>query len=244
MQTPVQVDPKATSLNVKVPPLYEFDNSRLDFKGAQYVDFGVTLGALGIVRDLTFMIWSKLTDFTATRYLMASATALGANRVDMLYVFALNSYRIIVTAGATVAVDGGTLSNKLTCLTGTYDGANVILYQDDIIVGGPTPLAGNLIAPSGNLTLGRGGSWAGGYWIGSNYMALAYNIALSQSQIQYNLKNPYNPIKNGLVLWANLEEGAGLVTKCRMGNTGSLLPGGNPPIWRRTKKWELGNLNR
>lgn len=244
MQIPVQVDPRATSLNVRIPPLYGFDNLRLNFAGAQYVDFGVTLGALGIVRDVTFMVWNRLTNFTADRYVMGSATAAGANIVDMQYLLASNNYRVTVVTGAVVLVLGGTPSNKLTCLTSTYDGANVILYQDGVVVGGPTPQVGNILAPSGNLTLGRPGSYNGLYWIGQIYMALAYNVALSQSQIRYNLRNPYNPIKNGLVLWANLEEGAGLRTNCKMGNVGSLLPAINPPIWRRTKKWELGNLNR
>jgi len=37
--------------------------------------------------------------------------------------------------------------------------------------------------------------------MGYIYNVLIYNFALSQSQIQYNMANPDNPIRDGLLLW-------------------------------------------
>jgi hypothetical protein len=54
-----------------------------------------------------------------------------------------------------------------------------------------------------------------------------YNRALSEAEIQHNMYNPLNPIRDGLVLWLPLVEGSGTSVKdfSGFGNNGTLHNG-------------------
>lgn len=67
-----------------------------------------------------------------------------------------------------------------------------------------------------------------------------YNRTLTISEIRRNMREYHNPLREGLVLWLNMEEGAGLTTydKSGEGNDGSLLPAETPPLRVRNKMWE------
>ena len=65
-----------------------------------------------------------------------------------------------------------------------------------------------------------------------------YNRALSQSEIQRNMYNPLNPIRDGLVLWLPLLEGSGTTVKDYSGNNnnGALY---NGVAWRELALYEI-----
>ena len=100
---------------------------------------------------------------------------------------------------------------------------------------------GTIDAVNRPTTLGRAAASASSYL--HSYIALAriYNRALAADEVRWNKLNYHNPIRNGLVLWLPMEEGAGLIVydKSGFGNNGSLLPALTPPTWERVRQWEL-----
>ena len=100
-------------------------------------------------------------------------------------------------------------------------------------------------ARTNNLQIGR---LRGGWWETQTINGLInevriynYNRALSAEEIRWNMLNYHNPIRNGLVLWLPMEEGAGEIVKdySGHGNHGTLLPAGAGPTWERLRQWEL-----
>jgi len=70
---------------------------------------------------------------------------------------------------------------------------------------------------------------------------LLYDRSLSKAEIRYDMLNYHSPIRDGLVMWLRLDEGAGLKAYdgSGYGNDGDLLPTADPPRWVRNKMWEL-----
>ena len=65
-----------------------------------------------------------------------------------------------------------------------------------------------------------------------------YNRALSESEIRYNLLNYHNPIRDGLILWLDFEEGHGdkVYDKSGYGNHGTIYGGAK---WIKVRQYEL-----
>jgi len=84
----------------------------------------------------------------------------------------------------------------------------------------------------------------GSFFYGVIALVRAYNLFLSLAEIRYNMLNYHSPIRDGLVLWHDYEEGTGLKAydKSGYGNDGDLLPTTNPPKWIRNKMWELRSM--
>jgi len=97
------------------------------------------------------------------------------------------------------------------------------------------------VFPSLNGVLRIGWAWLDQATQGIIDEPHVYNRALSLEEINYNMLNYHNPIRDRLVLWLPFEEGTGLTAydKSGYGNHGSLLPAADPPIWTRVKQWEL-----
>jgi len=66
---------------------------------------------------------------------------------------------------------------------------------------------------------------------------LLYNRVLQGWEIRHNMLNYHSPVRDGLVLWLDLEEGVGLTAydKSGYGNNGTIYGA----IWVRNKMWEL-----
>lgn len=79
----------------------------------------------------------------------------------------------------------------------------------------------------------------GNFFDGSIDEFTIYNRTLTISEIRRNMREYHNPLREGLVLWLNMEEGTGLTTydKSGEGNDGSLL-NAIPPLWVKNKMWE------
>jgi hypothetical protein len=69
-------------------------------------------------------------------------------------------------------------------------------------------------------------------------LVYVYNRALSLAEIQRNIRNPLNPVRDGLVLWLPMVEGSGTTVRdfSGYGNNGTLYNGVG---WRELAKWEL-----
>jgi len=83
-----------------------------------------------------------------------------------------------------------------------YNGTSLLLYVNGNQVESVSIPAYNLFeTPGYHSSIGSYNRGAGGFFMGYIYNVLIYNFALSQSQIQYNMANPDNPIRDGLLLW-------------------------------------------
>jgi len=83
-----------------------------------------------------------------------------------------------------------------------YNGTSLLLYVNGNQVESASIPAYNLFeTPGYHSSIGSYNRGGGGFFMGYIYNVLIYNFALSQSQIQYNMANPDNPIRDGLLLW-------------------------------------------
>ena len=75
------------------------------------------------------------------------------------------------------------------------------------------------------------------YVKGIVYFVRLYNRALSESEICYNLLNYHNPVRDGLVLWLDFEEGHGdkVYDKSGYGNHGTIYGA----KWIKVRQYEL-----
>jgi len=79
--------------------------------------------------------------------------------------------------------------------------------------------------------------WLNGYM---NHFRF-YTRALTQAERWHNMLNYNNPVADGLVLWAAMEEGQGLTAfdSSVGGHNGTLNPAPTPPLWARVQRHEL-----
>ena len=83
-----------------------------------------------------------------------------------------------------------------------YNGTSLLFYVNGNLVESASIPAYNLNEVSGfHSSIGSYNRGSGGFFMGYIYNFLIYNFALSQSQIQYNMMVPDNPIREGLLLW-------------------------------------------
>ena len=115
----------------------------------------------------------------------------------------------VIFVGAVTFTDGSTIYGKIDTqyaksianvfrmYTSRYNGTTFDVFIDEtkyyIALPGKTVATGAY-----PLFIGRRAS---NYFHGYIAQVLIYSRALSDSEIQYNYQNPYNPITNGLVLW-------------------------------------------
>jgi hypothetical protein len=118
----------------------------------------------------------------------------------------------------------------------------VRLYLDGRIVA-TNVLTKYVVAPSTYpLTVGYMYAWATvWYFNGLIASACVYNRALSLAEIQRNMRNPLNPVRDGLVLWLPMTEGIGTSVRdfSGYGNNGTLYNGVG---WRELMKYEVQTL--
>lgn len=86
------------------------------------------------------------------------------------------------TPFASITLPGASFS--ITCWTGTYDGANVRLYQNGTLVK-TNPYTTAIANSAGALEIGRGGG-AAYYWDGNINQVILYNRALTDSEVLQN----------------------------------------------------------
>ncbi len=123
--------------------------------------------------------------------------------------------RFQTTTGAgTVTLDSpqGTLTpGAWQYVVGTWDGSNMRIYRNGVLVGGPTAQTGTLSSATENLQIGTRGSVFS--WNGSIDEVKIYSRALSQSEIsaQYRggLVTYKQPSNQGLIGYWSFNDGSG-----------------------------------
>jgi len=90
-----------------------------------------------------------------------------------------------------------------THVTGVrYNGTSLLFYVNGNLVESASIPAYNLNeTPGYNSSIGSYNRGVSAFFMGYIYNVLIYDFALSQSQIQYNMMVPDNPIREGLLLW-------------------------------------------
>jgi len=162
------------------------------------------------------------------------------------------SFRLDVrfASGGYVGASVGSIErNKWQHIAARWDGSEVRYYINGIL-DKIDPYVGSISNTAYDLYIGQ---MAGDryHWIGRIAQILIYNRALSDGgisvgqkaggELMYNILNYHSPIRTGLVLWLDMEEGTGLTAYDRSGygNHASLLPVASPPSWTRDKMWAL-----
>ena len=72
----------------------------------------------------------------------------------------------------------------MTCFSGVYDGSNLKLYENGVLVSTSASYTSNINDSTNNLRIGAGGG--GYYWPGKIGQVLIYNKALSSSEVLQN----------------------------------------------------------
>jgi hypothetical protein len=133
-------------------------------------------------------------------------------------------------------IDGGAINDNLFhFLALTYDGSTLRFFVDGVSKG---MLSGTTL-DWGTTTLYVFLSHVQPqYFRGSISGVRIYDRTLSQAEIQYNMYNPLNPIRDGLVLWLPFLEGSGTSVKdySGQGNDGTLYGGVS---WVELAKYEI-----
>ena len=119
-----------------------------------------------------------------------------------------------------------------------YDGNEVVMVYDGKVV----YRANESRMPYVEFEHGEEiGSIKGGtaeFWNGLIAFVRIYNRALTLKEIHYNMLNYHNPVRDGLVLWLDFEEGCGdkVYDKSGYGNHGTIYGGAK---WVRVRQYEL-----
>lgn len=132
------------------------------------------------------------------------------------------------------------VANRWYFVTLTRSGDTFSLYLNNTFQGSLVLVLGVMTLTNHNLAVLKRIAYTN--WLdGSTALAMLYSNALTAEQIRYNILNYHNPIRTNLTMWLPIEEGSGLTAFDRsgLGNNGTLEPAGDPPLWARTRKWEL-----
>ncbi len=232
----------------RLPRSLGFSRYCLDFLAAEaedYVDCGndpsLNIGAGGTVifwfkaRALQPVSWPNLLSFWVT------------TNDKIVFFLHRDTRHLMVTfaeGGATLdTLDSGVAVNddKWHVMACPFDASGGELYLD-LVIRDSTPVDVTVAFPDNpTLYLGNNAPWLGNWYNGLLDELLVYNTRLDWSSIEYIIHNYHNPIRNGLVLFLRMEEGAGLTAydQSGYGNHGTLNPASSPPVWTKNGKWEL-----
>ncbi len=99
-----------------------------------------------------------------------------------VYVETLAGLVTLTTAG------GHTTTNKWHTVVGVYDGANIYVYFDGVLISGPAAQTGNIVSNAqGNFTIGRQSS----FLTGGVSEVCVFNRALSAAEIALPYREPF-----------------------------------------------------
>jgi hypothetical protein len=166
---------------------YSGDNlGSLVFDGVDdYVDCGNNL-SLSFVNNLTIQVWcsSNISDSSYRSPLM-KATSSAWNDGFGFYQQGGNFYFYVNIWNGAHRVSISKTTFSLTNFVGTYDGANLKIYENGILRSTGTSFTANVSNSSTNLQVGRGGG-SDYEWNGNIAQVSIYNRALTASEIQQN----------------------------------------------------------
>jgi len=124
-------------------------------------------------------------------------------------------------------------------ITVTYNGTVLSFYINGKLLTAVTVNIPSTIDSDESLRIGGGGLPVYPQPMnGEIAFVRIYNRPLSEKEIRYNMLNYHNPVRDGLVLWLDFEEGHGdkVYDKSGHGNHGTIYGGAK---WVRVRQYEL-----
>jgi hypothetical protein len=169
--------------------------------------------------------------------------------VTKYYSAGFGEYLLGVVAGAlrfTVVIGGSSVNYNPTFnyydgrwhhVVGVYDGSYLRVYADGVQLPGSLAKTGSIDSTTYDVVVGSGHGAAGYFWSGLVALPKIYNRALSLAEIQRNMRNPLNPVRDGLVLFLPMLEGVGTSVRdfSGYGNNGTIYGA----VWRDLAKYEV-----
>jgi hypothetical protein len=177
--------------STSAPTLSGDNGGVLSFDGNDdYVDCGNNL-SLSFVNNLTIQVWcsSNISD-SGYRSPLMKTTSSAWNDGFGFYQQGGNFYFYVNIWNGAHIVSISKTTFSLTNFVGTYDGANLKIYENGILRSTGTSFTANVSNSSTNLQVGRGGG-SDYEWNGNIAQVSIYNRALTAQEIQQN----YNALK-------------------------------------------------
>jgi hypothetical protein len=199
--------------------------SALSFDGSDdWVDCGTDPSLEFGTSDFTLMAWVKL-DTAKLHYVIR--TSVGAEGYRVWIGSDSKVYFMVAGEGAERAVASvSVLSTNTWYFIAAVRHAST--QTGEIYINGILDNSDTHVTWDNNITnsisLGIGGTYPNGYLDGLIDEVYIYNRALSQAEIQHNMNNPHDPVKDGLVLWLKFDENEGSVAadSSGKGNDGTI----------------------
>lgn len=136
-------------------------------------------------------VWVKATSASASGGIFEKTVGGVVNTQFLLFQEGSWKWRIICAEGLSVTIDTPLVTGAVTHLVATYDGSNMRLYKDGVLVAGPTAV-GAIRTGTGVSFIGKLGS--GVYAFNGVIDEVAvYNYALSPTQIAKHYIEGTNP---------------------------------------------------
>jgi len=231
MSLPVLRQPKRVYAKApkSIPVLDQYPLYALDFNGASgSVDVGMTTFA---PTEMALSAWIKTT--------LGGRAIIG--RLNGAWAAALNGDFVLFSndagADAFVCIMGGNqlrikyntsvIDGRWHFITVAWDGSITRLYVDKRL-DNTTPMSGNFQASTNKILIGRREyATSPAYFRGLIGQPLIYQQNRSFPEVHHNIRNPMNPVRNGLALWLPMIEGQGtsVADFSGQGNNGTITGG-------------------
>jgi len=156
----------------------------LGFDGSDYVNVPLT-DKLTITDAITLSVWVRRTsnDYTVHRGIVATNAyptpyLLRITQTGGTLLWLVDAASVVSVAGAVLPLD------EWAHVVATYDGANLRLYRNGEIEGGPTALTGAIDYTAEDISIGSWRRALSEYFIGDIKDCAIYNRALTPSEIK------------------------------------------------------------
>lgn len=151
----------------------------------------------------TVSAWINLNNLSqgSAPVIVANDTPLSSNKgFSLFFAPGLAATGFYVGNGSSHALCTGTLTGPSASgwfhYVGTYDGSNLRLYENGILVGGPTPLAGSMAVGTNNVSIGYQPHGSSDFFAGTISHVVLYSIALPASEVLNHYQEGIAPNSN------------------------------------------------
>ena len=236
LRQPNRVYPR---ISKRLPLIDQHPIYALTFNG---IDGYVECPVLSLNR-LTLACWLK-TPSPTTRWMMIMTKGDGTTTSPWEFRFYSNTGKLalFLTAdtsyGDRALTDIAIVADQWYHVAATYNGEYVKIYINGVEHGSEAVTGDIYVKNLNTLIAARKPSAPEYFFNGVIALPCIYSRALSPAEIQHNIHNPLNPVKNGLVLFLPMIEGSGIsvTDHSGQGNNGTLY---GEVSWRELTKHEI-----
>jgi len=231
MSIPVLRQPKRvyTKAPKSIPVLDQYPLYALDFDGTSgYVGVGMTTFA---PTEMALFAWIKTT--LGKRVIIGRLNSAWATAPDgdfVLFSGGVGVDAFICRMGGNqlrISYNTSVIDGRWHFVAVTWDGSTTRLYVDGRL-DNSTPMSGAFQASTNKILIGRREYAASpAYFRGLIGQPLIYQQNRSFPEVHHNMRNPMNPVRNGLALWLPIIEGQGtnVADFSGQGNNGTITGG-------------------